>query len=142
MTACTATDTPIAYPPQVKQISPSCFQQETARQSTCSSPTSGGLSPYVIHHRSDIYHHPERFDPDRWIDSPPRPNTYIPFGGGARKCIGDQFGIIEATLALATMASRWTMTPAHRRPVRPAPAITLKPRDLRMRATSRSRYVP
>src|SRR6266545_1021465 len=43
MTACTATDTPLAYRPQVKRISPSCFQQETARQSPCDSPTSGGL---------------------------------------------------------------------------------------------------
>src|SRR6266511_4631563 len=44
MTTCTATDTPPAYRPQVKQISPNRFQQETARQSPCDSPTSGGLS--------------------------------------------------------------------------------------------------
>src|SRR6266498_920441 len=44
MTACTATDTPLAYRPQVKQISPSRFEQETARQSPCDSPTSGGLN--------------------------------------------------------------------------------------------------
>jgi hypothetical protein len=42
--ACTATDTATTYQPMVKHISPNCFRQETARQSSRGSPTSGGLS--------------------------------------------------------------------------------------------------
>ncbi|GHE09726.1 cytochrome P450 [Streptomyces alanosinicus] len=89
-------------------------------------------SPYVIHHRSDLYQDPEKFDPDRWTTSPPPPHAFIPFGGGARKCIGDQFALTEASLALATIANRWTLRPAGNHSVRPTPAITLRPRGLRM----------
>jgi cytochrome P450 len=57
------------------------------------------VSPYLIHHHPDLYEHPDRFDPDRWLPEAahaiPR-HAYIPFGGGARKCIGDTFALTEA----------------------------------------------
>jgi cytochrome P450 len=68
--------------------------------------TAVAVLPYALHHRADLYAHPERFDPDRWDDAPPR-GAFLPFGAGARKCIGDQFGMVEATLVLAGIASRW-----------------------------------
>lgn len=95
-------------------------------------------SPYLIHHRDDVYDQPERFDPDRWSGVSPHPTTFVPFGGGARKCIGDQFGVLEATLTVATIVNRWTMASADRRPVRPVAALTLKPRQLRIRMASRA----
>ncbi|SQE00590.1 MULTISPECIES: cytochrome P450 [unclassified Parafrankia] len=96
-------------------------------------------SPHVIHHRADFYPDPEAFDPDRWspLATPPPPNTYIPFGGGARKCIGDTFGVIEATLALATIATRWRLSGEPGQVVRPARAVAPRPHKLRMRTTSR-----
>lgn len=102
--------------------------------------TSLAYSPYLIHHRSDLYQQPERFDPDRWDSDlhPPTPrNTFLPFGAGARKCIGDQFAIIEATLALATITARWRLEPLSRAPVQISVATVLTPRDLHMRATPR-----
>lgn len=99
-------------------------------------------SPYLIHYRPDLYTDPERFDPDRWDSThrpPPPRDAFIPFGGGARKCIGDQFSMIEATLALATIAARWQLRSLPDQPVRPDTSpITLQPRGLRMRAVARS----
>lgn len=98
-------------------------------------------SPYLLHHRPDLYPRPESFDPDRWADrdrAPPAREAFIPFAGGARKCIGDTFAITEATLALATLAARWRLRPLPGRHVHPSRAVLLQPRGLRMRATLRS----
>ncbi|MGX1776787.1 cytochrome P450 [Nocardia brasiliensis] len=79
-------------------------------------------SPYLIHHRTDVYPDPDRFDPDRWIPdrAAQRPrNTFIPFGAGARKCIGATFGITEATLILASISARWQLSPISKKSIRP-----------------------
>ncbi|WP_063047386.1 cytochrome P450, partial [Nocardia pseudovaccinii] len=59
------------------------------------------VSPYVIHRSEQIHEDPVAFRPDRWIDTTPHHHrkTFIPFGLGARRCIGEQFGLIEAALA-------------------------------------------
>ena len=97
-------------------------------------------SPYALHHRGDLFDDPERFDPDRWDDArrpqPPR-HAYLPFGAGARKCIGDQFALKEATLALAALTARWHLHPVAGRPVTAYPGLELRPRGLRLRVTAR-----
>ncbi|MBB5953583.1 pentalenene oxygenase [Saccharothrix tamanrassetensis] len=99
-------------------------------------------SPYLIHHRADLYENPERFDPDRWDaarrPAPPR-IAFLPFAGGARKCIGDRFSLVEATLALASIAARWRLAHVPREPApRPAASAVIRPHRLRMRATRRT----
>ncbi|RKT55088.1 cytochrome P450 [Saccharothrix australiensis] len=94
-------------------------------------------SPYLIHHRADLFEDPERFDPDRWDESlrtPPPRGAFLPFASGARKCIGDRFSLVEATLALASVVARWRFThlPGER-DVQPAVAAVVRPRRLRMR---------
>ncbi|MFE0063414.1 cytochrome P450, partial [Streptomyces sp. NPDC059003] len=96
-------------------------------------------SPYLIHHRSDLYADPERFDPDRWNDFTSSRYAFIPFGGGARKCIGDKFGHTEAVLTLATIAARWKLELLNNRPIFPRNALTMIPKGLRMRVASRQR---
>ncbi|HSZ29668.1 MAG TPA: cytochrome P450, partial [Pseudonocardiaceae bacterium] len=97
-------------------------------------------SPYLLHHHPDLYERPDRFDPDRWLPEAaqviPR-HAYIPFGGGARKCIGDTFGFTEATLALATITTRWHLQPLSGQQIRPALAIALVPKGLRLRTIAR-----
>ncbi|MEU1193848.1 cytochrome P450 [Streptomyces sp. NPDC005859] len=81
------------------------------------------ISPYVIHRIPEFFPHPETFDPDRWLPERAKDVTrgsYLPFGAGSRKCIGDVFGMTEATLALAALASRWRL--------RPVPGATVSPR--------------
>lgn len=69
---------------------------------------------------------PERFGPDAKVERPRF--AYFPFGGGGRQCIGESFAMMEATLALATIAQRWHLKidPSH--PIEVQPKITLRPR--------------
>ncbi|MGI5374140.1 cytochrome P450 [Streptomyces sp. CA-251387] len=101
--------------------------------------TSLAYSPYLIHHRPDLYDQPETFDPDRWDRDRPQPprQALIPFGTGARKCIGDTFAMTQATLALATITARWRLEHLPGQKVRPALGAALRPRELRMRAMPR-----
>lgn len=99
------------------------------------------LSPYLLQRRSDLYDHPERFDPDRWDTlhhSPPPRHAFIPFGAGARKCIGDQFGTTNAVLALATITALWRLEPLPHRTVRPSVSTSLIPHGLRLRTLTRT----
>ncbi|MFD4137280.1 cytochrome P450 [Streptomyces goshikiensis] len=98
-------------------------------------------SQYLLHRQADLYPDPERFDPDRWAPdhpSPPRREAFIPFGGGARKCIANRFATSTTVLALATIAARWRLRPLPGTHVRPAVAAVIRPGGLRMRAVARS----
>jgi cytochrome P450 len=99
-------------------------------------------SPYLIQHRPDLYLEPEIFRPDRWISAPvshPQRAEFIPFGGGARRCIGDHFSITEAVLALATILTRWQLEPVSTRPVRATRiSVSARPKGLRMRLVDRA----
>jgi hypothetical protein len=101
--------------------------------------TSLFYSPYLLHHDSNLFEAPERFDPGRWAGRAPGPprGAFIPFGSGPRKCIGDQFGVTMATLSLAAITARWHLEPMPGRWPRPAAALTLRPRGLRMRVSTR-----
>lgn len=93
-------------------------------------------SPYLIHHRADLYPEPDRFDPDRWLPehSAHRPrNAYIPFGAGVRRCLGEAFSMAEATLILASIAAQWQLTHTTNTAIRPVARADLAPRGLRMR---------
>jgi cytochrome P450 len=98
------------------------------------------FSPYVLHHRADLYPDPDRFDPDRWLDDTTAPlpqGALTPFGSGARKCIGDVFAMTQVTLALASIATRWQLDPLPRTRIHPAPRAILAPHSLRMRLRQR-----
>ncbi|MFI9586408.1 cytochrome P450 [Streptomyces sp. NPDC052236] len=98
------------------------------------------ISPYLIHHRRDIHDAPDLFDPDRWASTATAGTThhsFIPFGAGARQCIGDQFGLVEAALVLATLFAQWHFEPMPGEHLRPSVAFTLPPKGTRMRVTAR-----
>ncbi|XP_054800450.1 carotene epsilon-monooxygenase, chloroplastic [Prosopis cineraria] len=65
------------------------------------------ISVYNIHHSSEVWERAEEFLPERFDLDRPVPNEtntdfrFIPFSGGPRKCVGDQFALLEATVALA-----------------------------------------
>lgn len=65
------------------------------------------LSQYVLHRHPGLFARPERFEPDRWSAAVSR-HAYLPFGGGATKCVGQQFALAEASVVLGSMLSRWT----------------------------------
>ena len=64
---------------------------------------------YVTHENAEYWSEPTRFDPDRFLPerSEERPaDAWCPFGLGGRRCIGEEFALMEATIALATLAQR------------------------------------
>ena len=96
------------------------------------------FSPYVLHRRPDLYPEPHRFDPGRWLTpAPAQKASYLPFGAGATRCIGEEFGLAEATLILASMAARWDLTPEAGRTVTPAARAVLVPKAFPVRLTAR-----
>lgn len=76
------------------------------------------------------FERPSAFLPERWENdfakSLPR-FAYFPFGGGPRQCIGNAFAIMESTLVLATIASRFRLASAYAK-LEPVAAATLRPK--------------
>ncbi|MGW4913265.1 cytochrome P450 [Streptomyces sp. NPDC004270] len=99
-------------------------------------------SAYLLHHDPTVFPSPDRFDPDRWTSpaDPAARRAYIPFGAGKRKCIGDSFGLAEATIILSAVASRWHLTPAPGNRVRPQLHGSLTPAGLRL--VTQARHSP
>jgi cytochrome P450 len=56
-----------------------------------------------LHENPEIYPHPERFDPYRFLGTRPAAPTWLAFGGGARRCIGADFAIAEMDVVLRTV---------------------------------------
>jgi cytochrome P450 len=59
-----------------------------------------GPSILITHRRPDNYELPEVFDPERFLGHNPPTNTWIPFGGGVRRCIGAGFSLMEGVAVL------------------------------------------
>ncbi len=88
------------------------------------------MSQYVTHRDAENFAEPERFDPDRWSDEMREdlhPFAYFPFGGGARRCIGEQFAWTEGILVLAAIARNWRFRRAADRKPEPLFLLTLRP---------------
>jgi pentalenene oxygenase len=96
-------------------------------------------SSYLIHHRPDVYSDPDRFDPDRWTNHSFPRHAFIPFGGGARKCIGETFALVEGALTLATIAADWNLNPVSPYPPRAKVGLSLRPHRFSLRLASRHR---
>ena len=100
------------------------------------------MSPYIMQRDARFYAEPDRFDPDRWtpeFKAALPPFAYFPFGGGARKCIGDQFALMEIALVLATVAQQWKLQLVPGHPVVAQPLITLRAKHgMMMTATSKN----
>ncbi len=67
----------------------------------------------VIHHRPDLYPDPERFRPERFLGpDPPDTYTWIPFGGGVRRCLGASFAQTEMRVVLRSVLERTALRAA------------------------------
>jgi cytochrome P450 len=71
------------------------------------------ISPWAVHHNPEIWPDPYRFDPERFVayDAGDRHRySYLPFGGGPRRCIGEHFAIMEAAVGLSTIVRNLLVT--------------------------------
>jgi cytochrome P450 len=62
-----------------------------------------------VHYDPDVFPHPDRFDPYRYIGSKPSAFAWIPFGGGARRCVGAAFANMEMDVVLRTVLRHFTI---------------------------------
>ncbi len=87
------------------------------------------MSPYVLHRDPRFFPEPDRFLPDRWtpeFKATLPPFAYVPFGGGARRCIGESFAWMELVLVLTTIAGWWKLVPVPGHRVVPQAVMTLR----------------
>ena len=94
-------------------------------------PAGASVTPsiHLIHRDPQIYPEPERFLPERFLDNPPGTYTWIPFGGGIRRCLGAAFAQFEMQAVLRELVRRYEITPASPASERPfRRAITETPR--------------
>lgn len=83
---------------------------------------------YLAHRRPEVFPEAKQFQPERFLNQKFSPYEYLPFGGGARGCIGMAFSMLEMKLVLATILSRYQLALADPRPVQPVRrGITLVP---------------
>jgi cytochrome P450 len=74
---------------------------------------------YLLHHDPTIYPDPHTFRPERFLQTPPDPRTWIPWGGGRKRCPGLHLAMLEMKTVLRTVLANRTLQPASRRIERP-----------------------
>ncbi len=87
------------------------------------------IAPWVLHRHAALWPEPTVFDPARFLpEAPPPPRmAFLPFGVGPRTCVGAQFAMTEAVLALAMLVQRFRFSLTDSRPVLPVAAVTTQP---------------
>jgi cytochrome P450 len=70
------------------------------------------IDAWGVHHDPERHRDPHRFAPERFLDGQPEPYTWLPFGGGAHRCIGAGLAELEIKIALATILRRVAFEPA------------------------------
>jgi cytochrome P450 / NADPH-cytochrome P450 reductase len=89
-----------------------------------------------LHRWPGVWPAPEEFDIDRWlpdVEAARHPHAYKPFGNGERACIGRQFAMVEAKIAMAMLLRRFAISDPHAYRLRIKETLSIKPDDFRMR---------
>lgn len=85
---------------------------------------------YGLHHNENVWETPDVFDPERFTPERSKgrsPFAFLPFSGGPRQCIGNEFAYMEGTLAMAMMMQRYRVSLLPDHEVTPKLSITLRP---------------
>jgi cytochrome P450 len=80
-------------------------------------PVSAGIA--LVHARAELYPDPAEFRPERFLERKFAPHEYLPFGGGARRCIGAAFALYEMKVVLGTLLAHYRFTLARKKQERP-----------------------
>jgi cytochrome P450 family 110 len=74
---------------------------------------------YLTHQRPDLYSNPKLFKPERFLERQFSPYEFLPFGGGARRCIGEALAQFELKLVISTLLSHYRLALADQSPEYP-----------------------
>jgi cytochrome P450 len=74
---------------------------------------------YLVHHDPAIYPEPQAFRPERFLQTPPKTYTWLPWGGGPRRCPGVHLATLEMETVLRAVLSTRTVRPASKKVERP-----------------------
>jgi unspecific monooxygenase len=87
------------------------------------------IAPWLLHRHEKLWREPNAFMPSRFVPPAPPPDrfAYLPFGVGARVCIGAHFALVEATLALAKLIGAFRVELLDQAPVIPVGVVTTQP---------------
>jgi unspecific monooxygenase len=87
------------------------------------------IAPWLLHRHEKLWREPNAFIPQRFMPPAPPPDrfAYLPFGVGARICIGAHFALVEATLALARIVGAFRVELLDKEPVMPIGVVTTQP---------------
>jgi unspecific monooxygenase len=86
------------------------------------------IAPWLLHRHEKLWRDPAAFVPSRFMTgTPPDRFAYLPFGVGARVCIGAHFALVEATLALAKLIGAFRVSLVDKQPVMPVGVVTTQP---------------
>lgn len=89
------------------------------------------ICPYLLHRDPANWPDPERFDPERFAPGGAKEQlhsyAYLPFGGGPRLCIGNQFALMEMQILLAMLVRDFEIQSVQNQRIIPRPLITLRP---------------
>jgi unspecific monooxygenase len=87
------------------------------------------IAPWLLHRHEKLWRDPAAFLPQRFMPPSPPPDrfAYLPFGVGARVCIGAHFALVEATLALAKIVGAFHIALLDSAPVMPVGVVTTQP---------------
>jgi len=94
-----------------------------------------------LHRDPGVWADPEEFDIDRWLpeaEAARHPHAYKPFGNGERACIGRQFAMVEAKLALAMLLQKFAISDPHAYKLRIKETLSIKPDEFYMRIRLRA----
>jgi cytochrome P450 len=87
------------------------------------------IAPWLLHRHEKLWRDPNAFIPQRFMPPAPPPDrfAYLPFGVGARICIGAHFALVESTLALARIIGAFRVELLDKVPVMPMGVVTTQP---------------
>ena len=66
---------------------------------------------HLMHHDPRLYSDPQSFVPERFLEGPPRPQLWLPWGGGRKRCPGHHLAVFEMRAVLRAVLERWEITP-------------------------------
>jgi cytochrome P450 len=105
-------------------------------------PAGATLAPcmLILHRRPDLWPKPDAFSPERFLGGRrPAPGTFLPFGGGVRRCVGAAFAQFEARIVLGELVRTLRLeAPARREPVWRRGIVLVPARGARVRVSRRA----